>query len=287
MEKIAIIGRVGIKEGLLKKGVSVVEKIIIDTPFGKSVPIYKMKYKGIEFFALSRHGERRYEISAPFVNYRANIWALKELCVGQIISLSSPGSLKEEIIPGTFAIPDDVIDETKNRQYTFFSGKGIGFIRANPAFCEELRAIAKRTIEELGLPLHFGGTYICTEGPRLETKAEIKKFIAFGGDFLGMTLCPEVFLARELELCYVSICVISNICEGIRDVPFCSFELFQGLLLEDEKEMLKRSEELKYDLMLSLVKKVSKRERNCICKDLMNFYKIRGDIGKDFREWIK
>ena len=208
--KFAVIGGSGgflFLDGKLGKEIG---KKKIKTPFGLSSPVHFYETENFRFAFLSRHGERGYEISAPFVNYRANIWALKEVGVERIIAWTGPGIINRKFKVGDYVLPDDLIDETKARKYTFFEKKGLGFIRQNPVFCPELRTSAKNVMKELKQRFHPEATYVCTEGPRLETPAEIKMFKKLGGDLVGMTLIPECFLAKELEICYLPVCYLTN-----------------------------------------------------------------------------
>ena len=169
----------------------------VETPFGTSSPLFLVKTDDTEFLFLSRHGERGYSIAAPFVNYRANAYALKDRGVENMLAWSGPGALEESFAVGDFVIPDDIIDETKHRKSTFFdSAAGLGFIRQNPVFCPGLRRSLSKAMQDLGLTFIEGATYVCTEGPRLETPAEIKKFRLFGGNPRRDDPCSRV-LPRE------------------------------------------------------------------------------------------
>ena len=169
---------------------------VVTTPYGPSQPIHRYQYCGEYFWFMSRHGEKGYELSAPFVNYRANIWALKELGCQRIVAWSGPGIINPDYRIGYFALPHDLIDETRSRDSTFFKGSGIGFIRQKKVFCPELRECLIKTLQQLGLLSYHSGVYVCTQGPRLETPAEIRKYRILGADLVGMALVPEAFLAK-------------------------------------------------------------------------------------------
>ncbi len=145
----------------------------LETPFGPSAPIHRFQAEDLSFLFLSRHGETDYSVTAPFVNYRANIYALKECGVERIISWSGPGIINTAFKPGEFVVPHDIIDETRNRESTFFKNSGIGFIRQSHPFCPQVRAALHDAVHHSGIPHHEQGVYVCTEGPRLETPAEI------------------------------------------------------------------------------------------------------------------
>jgi 5'-methylthioadenosine phosphorylase len=287
MVEIAIIARVGAHKAFLEKGCGEIETRKLNTPFGPANPVHILTNNGCDFAVLSRHGEEGYEVSAPFVNDRANIWALKELGVGKIISWSAPGALNEHFQPGDLVVADDLLDETKDGPYTFFEGKGLGFIRQNPVFCEELRKVFIEGLRSEYLRCHDYGVYVCVQGPRLETRAEIRKFKLFGGDLIGMNLVPEVFLARELEICYGALCYVVNYAEGVKEVPFKPGLLFEGLLSDEDKPKVEGIERAFPEIVLNLITSVEKTPRNCDCKDSMLRYKLRGDISGPWQSWIK
>ncbi len=283
----AVIGRTGFHLDFIKKGAVEVDTFIPDTPFGNPSPVHILSYGEMEFAVLSRHGEDgRYRLSAPFVNSRANIWALKLAGVSRIVSWSAPGSINEMMRPGDIIIPDDILDETKDGPYTFYDGKGLGFIRQNPVFCPELRDAFGKFFSLSDFRFHTYGVYTATQGPRLETPAEIRKFRSFGGDLVGMTLVPEVFLAKELEMCYGAVCYSVNYAEGIAERPVDRGTLFEGLLEVGEKDFVDRVEKYIPDLTLELLPSVLNLRRKCGCGDSMLRYKKRGDIGENWQDWI-
>ena len=286
MSDIAVIGGSG-AYNLLRGGGFAGERIgPVSTPFGDSQPVYRCASSDSEFLFLSRHGEKGYHVSAPFVNYRANVWALKELGTARIIAWSGPGAIDDSLTIGQYVLPDDLLDETKRRTYTFYEGLGIGFVRQNPVFCPQLRTSSSDVLTGLGAQFRDSGVYVCTEGPRLETPAEIRKFKTLGGDLVGMTLVPEVFLAKELEMCYMPICYVTNYAEGLRPSGFVPGVLFEGLLSDDEKSAVDAAVNRFPEIIRALVAEVSGQERTCACGRLMERYKRRGDIGPDWHTWI-
>jgi 5'-methylthioadenosine phosphorylase len=256
------------------------------TPFGPSQPIFLVRKGKTSFYFLSRHGEKGYSITAPFVNYRANIYALRDLGVRAVMAWSGPGALNGRFRVGQFVIPDDVIDETKRRPSTFFENKGIGFIRMHPTFCPTLRECLKEALIEIGGDFVDSGTYVCTEGPRLETRAEIRKYARAGGDLVGMTLAPEVFLARELEMCYVAVCYVTNYAEGVRPRRFKGGELFEGLLTAAEKRRLDMAVMLFPEIVSRFARIAATAKFDCDCRKSMERYRKRGDISYDWHDWV-
>ena len=259
----------------------------VRTPYGASAPIHLYERKDFRFLFLSRHGELRYEKTAPFVNYRANIYAAKKLGVERIISWSGPGILSKAYRPGDLALPDDLLDFTRSRPSTFYEGKGIGFLRQYPVFCETLRgALRSAWGSREGGRFHFGGTYACTEGPRLETPAEIRFLALAGADLVGMTLCPEAFLARELEICYAPVAYVTNYAEGVRKMPYRRGALFEGMLPPGEAAAVEAAKNAIPGIAIAAARAIAGEERDCPCAVSMERYRTRGVIGPDFRRWV-
>jgi len=278
MSKIGIIGGSGAYLLLARKDLSGVRFDPITTPYGLSQPIFKIGSGEEAFYFLSRHGEEGYNITATEVNYRANIHALNEMGVEKIISWSGPGAINKGYSPGDYVVPHDVIDETRRREGTFFRGKGIGFIRQSPTFCPVIRSVLMRVLGELSLNFWDEGVYVCTEGPRLETAAEVNKFRILGGDLVGMTLVPEVFLAKEMEMCYASLCYVTNYAEGIREREFQAGILFEGLLDEDEAARVNRAIERFPEIILNSVRLIRESVFGCKCSKILERYRKNGLI---------
>ncbi len=159
---------------------------------------------------LPRHG-RGHKIPPHKINYRANIWALKSLGVRWIIAVSAVGSLREDYRPGDIVFPDQFIDMTKSRQYTFFDGPVVAHVSMADPFCPTLRNVLIRSAEKLDIRFHDRGTYVCIEGPRFSTRAEswVWKEV-FKADIIGMTLVPEINLAREAGIHYATIALVTD-----------------------------------------------------------------------------
>ena len=205
--EIGIIGGTGIYDsGLLTES----KEIEINTPFGKPSDVITLgSFKGKKIAFLPRHG-KKHSIPPHMINYRANIWAFKELGIKRIIAPSAVGSLKDEFAPGDFVISTQFIDFTKSRNGSFSEfGRVIHISVAEPT-CPEVHKIVQRVINEKGTPMHDSGTYVCIEGPRFSTKAESKFFKSTGADIIGMTLVPECQLAREAQICYTSISTVTD-----------------------------------------------------------------------------
>ena len=205
--KIGIIGGSGIYDIEEIQDISTYE---IDTPFGlPSDKVIVGTLAGVRFAFLPRHG-RGHKISPSELNYRANIYALKSVGVEQIISVSAVGSLKEELKPRDFVIPDQQFDRTKNRDCTFFGDGLVAHIGMADPFCPDLSQLAYDTAKEVGISVHKGGTYVCIEGPQFSTRAESQVNKQLGFSIIGMTNIPEAKLAREAEICYVTVALVTD-----------------------------------------------------------------------------
>lgn len=251
---------------------------VLGTPYGQSAPIHRFSFEGQEFLFLSRHGETDYSLTAPFVNYRANIHALKECGVQRVIAWSGPGIINTAFKPGDFVVPNDIIDETRNRESTFFKDTGIGFIRMSHPFCPQIAGTLHDTLHLNELAHHEEAVYACTEGPRLETPAEIRKLRILGADLVGMTLAPEAFLAREKEMCYTPFCYLTNYAEGVKPREFKKGELFEGMQTEEERRQVDAAIQKFPTLIGAVFKSLQGVERTCDCPEALRRYKDKGMI---------
>lgn len=225
--KIGIIGGTGIYE-IVEQGRNVEEKMV-ETPYGKSPEMSMFKLHDKEVVFMSRHA-KGHANPPHMVNYAANIWALKMLGVDRIIATNAVGSLDESIKPGDLVVPHDFLDFTRKRKNTFYDNRTVHIDVTEP-YCPQLRDILKSSGQVVG-----EGVYVCTEGPRFETAAEVNMFRMLGGTIVGMTGLPEAVLARELEMCYASICTVSNFAASISPDKLTIDEVFEEV--EKKREVL-------------------------------------------------
>jgi 5'-methylthioadenosine phosphorylase len=191
-------------------GFTASEEIVIDTPFGKpSDNIHMGTLAGKKVAFLARHG-RGHRISPSELNFRANIYAMKSLGVSRIISLSAVGSLKEEHKPLEFVLPDQFFDRTRGRISTFFGEGLVAHISFADPICPHLASIVHNAAQSAGVVAKKGGTYLCMEGPAFSTKAESNVYRSWGMDVIGMTNLQEAKLAREAEICYVTVAMVTD-----------------------------------------------------------------------------
>lgn len=205
--KVAVIGGSGVYE---MEGISDLKEVKLKTPFGNpSDAIVVGTLSGVRCAFLPRHG-RGHRILPTEVNSRANMWALKKLGVEQIIAISACGSLKEEVRPKDFLIPDQLFDRTRSRPYSFFGEGIVGHVSFAEPYCGPLRSVLIEASREIKVPVHDGGTFVIIEGPTFSTKAESKVFRDLGFSIIGMTNLPEAKLAREAEICYVTVGLVTD-----------------------------------------------------------------------------
>jgi 5'-methylthioadenosine phosphorylase len=191
-------------------GFEVQEEILLDSPWGRPSDEYVVgRLAGKEVAFLSRHG-RGHRISPSELNFRANIYGFKQLGVERIISLSAVGSLKEEHPPLKFVIPDQFFDRTRGRVSTFFSEGIVAHISFADPVCPQLSGVVTEACISSGIDVAKGGTYLCMEGPAFSTKAESNVYRSWGMDVIGMTNLQEAKLAREAEICYVTVAMVTD-----------------------------------------------------------------------------
>ncbi len=213
MTKIAIIGGTGLAS---ITGFEITGREIVQTPYGEpSGPLVQGLLANHEVYFLPRHGAG-HTIPPHKINYRANIWALKQAGVEQVIAVNAVGGIRKDMQPAALIVPNQIIDYTVGRTNTFFEEglKQVVHIDFTDPFCEKLRASIIQTAEEHSINVIKEGTYAATQGPRLETAAEINRLENDGCHLVGMTCMPEAALAREQELCYASLSVVANLAAG-------------------------------------------------------------------------
>jgi 5'-methylthioadenosine phosphorylase len=204
---IAIIGGSGL---YAIEGMQVRKKVSLRTPFGApSGPVVLGELDGIRVAFLSRHGDgHRHNPSE--INYRANIYALKSLGVRRVVSVSAVGSMQEAVKPGDVVLPDQFIDLTRRRPSTFFEKGMVAHVAFGEPVCGSVAASLLTAARAAGATVHQGGTYVCIEGPQFSTKAESRLYRQWGVSVIGMTNLPEAKLAREAELCYATMALVTD-----------------------------------------------------------------------------
>ena len=258
--KIGIIGGSGFYQ---IEGLTNIEMIEIETPFGKpSDSLISGRLDGQPIVFLPRHAVG-HPLLPSDINVRANIYALKSLGVEWIISVSAVGSLRHEIEPRHFVIPDQLYDHTKNRISTFFGDGIAAHISLAHPFCEHLSEFLHKSATEVGVTVHNGGTYICMEGPAFSTQAESHVYRQLGFDIIGMTAAPEAKLAREAEICYAVLA-----CSTDYD---CWHPDHDNVTTEMVLDNLRSNVEISKQIVKNLVCKIPDGERDCDCVNALQY----------------
>ncbi|OOZ42048.1 methylthioadenosine phosphorylase [Solemya pervernicosa gill symbiont] len=228
MEKLAIIGGTGLTS---INTLEITQREVMHTPYGEpSGPLTHGKMCGREVVFLARHGTG-HTIPPHMVNYRANLWALKELGVEKILAVAAVGGIREDMPPGKIVIPDQIIDYTYGRDHTLFESDltHVTHIDFTEPYCNEMRGLIIEACQSSGIDFTDNGTYGATQGPRLETAAEIDKMERDGCHLVGMTGMPEASIAREFELCYATCAVVANWAAGRSEGPITMEEIDRHL----------------------------------------------------------
>ncbi len=228
---IGIIGGSGVEE--ISELADATETKVVETEYGSvEVSLLSIGDKTVAF--IPRHS-KGHTCPPHKINFKANIMALKEIGVNQIMATNAVGSLDIDIGPGSIVLPDDFLDFTVNRDRTFYDNEVIHIDMTEP-FCNRLRGAILANSDCVNGSVVDGGTIVCTEGPRFETPAEIKMFGILGGSIVGMTTLPEAVLAREKEMCYASIAVVSNYSTSISPTKLNTEEVLE--IMAQKKEEL-------------------------------------------------
>ncbi|MDD3102350.1 MAG: S-methyl-5'-thioadenosine phosphorylase [Patescibacteria group bacterium] len=252
-QKIGIIGGSGFYSFLKGKEISV------NTPYGKpSDKILLAEYAGKKIAFLPRHG-KHHQFPPHKVPYQANLFALKKLGCEIILTSTAVGSLKEKIKPGDLVICDQFVDKTNNRKSTYFNGPKIVHISAAEPYCPNLRKIAADTCRKLKIPCHKNGTVVVIEGPRFSTKAESNFYSKMNWDVINMTQYPEVILARELEMCYLNISLVTDYDAGLQGRPD-----IKPVNAQEVMEVFRVNNEKVKKIFLEIIKGLPDKQ-NCSC----------------------
>ena len=234
-----------------------VRSLEVDTPYGSpSAPISIGTIDGVDVAFLPRHG-LQHQLPPHKINFRANVWALKELGVERIIGPCAAGSLKPDVRPGEFVVCDQLVDRTRGRPDTFYDGPVTTHVTFADPYCPELRRLAIQSGRDGGITVHERGTVVTIQGPRFSTRAESKWFQDAGWEVINMTQYPEAYLARELEICYVNISLITDYDVGVEGET-------EAVSHEAVLEVFNANNDKLRALLFAMIPNIPK-ERSCIC----------------------
>ncbi len=238
MTQLAIIGGTGLTQ---LSDLKIIKREQLTTPYGApSAEFVTGELNNIPVLFLARHGNP-HRIAPHRINYRANIWGLKQLGVDQIIAVAAVGGITGDMAPAHIAIPDQIVDYSYGRKHTFFEDETVTHIDFSYPYSQKLRSCLIRAAAHADIKISPLGTYGCTQGPRLETAAEIRRMEQDGCDLVGMTGMPEAALAKELSMDYAVICVIANWAAGKSEGEITMAEIERHLHkgMADTAELLK------------------------------------------------
>jgi 5'-methylthioadenosine phosphorylase len=238
-----------------------VEEVTVDTPYGPtSAPITIGDVGGRRVAFLPRHG-LHHEFPPHRIPYRANVWAMKELGVGRVLGPNACGSLQPDVKPGDFVICDQMVDRTRDRPNTFYDGPVTTHISFADPYCPVMREATIAAGREQQIPLHERGTVVVIEGPRFSTRAESSWFAAAGWEVINMTQYPECVLARELELCYANISLITDYDVGVEGVPPVTNDEVVRVFTENNERVR--------GLLFAVIPTLP-AERDCVCASALD-----------------
>ena len=258
------------------------------TPFGPSGELFLVECRDSAYYLMPRYGVGdTNKASAWAPNHRANMYALKDLGVQCVLGWGPGGTITHNIAVGDLVILNDLIDQTFLRPRTFFEDSPLGFLRQFPVFCPTLRRAIGEVLHEMRLVYHGAGTAAVSEGPRLETPAEIRLLGGFGAEIATHTFVPEVFLAKELQMCYAALCYVVNYAEtGSKHRPFAAGDLFGGLAQESEADRLAATAASLGEIVRKVAAALAGADRVCECDRTMAHHVQKYRLGDDWREWF-
>jgi 5'-methylthioadenosine phosphorylase len=239
-----------------------VEEVDVDTPYGKpSAPLVVGEVAGRRVAFCPRHG-RRHELPPHAIPYRANVWAMRELGVEWILGPTASGALRADLALGEFVVCDQLVDLTRGRADTFYDGPETTHVSAADPYCPLLRRVLVETARSLGIPVRDGGTVVTIQGPRFATRAESRWYSAQGWEVINMTQYPEVVLARELEMCYTNVALITDYDAGLEGVAGAVSVAEVERVFASNNERVRR-------LILRLIERLPE-VRSCPCRQAMS-----------------
>jgi 5'-methylthioadenosine phosphorylase len=234
---------------------------VVETPYGApSAPVAIGEVAGTSVAFLPRHGVR-HDLPPHRINYRSNVWALREVGVKRVIGPCAAGSLQEHVKPGEFVVSDQLVDRTSARKDTFYDGPITTHVSFADPYCPELRELAIKTARDQDIDVHDGGTVVTIQGPRFSTRAESKWYRDAGWEVINMTQYPEAYLARELEMCYVNVALITDYDVGVEGE-------IAAVSHEEVLEVFERNNEKLRSLLFALIPRIPS-DRTCPCSSAL------------------
>jgi 5'-methylthioadenosine phosphorylase len=258
-----------------------------ETPFGPSGEVFLVQADDVPYYLLVRHGKGMAKTSPARVPDRANIYALKDLGVECILAWAPGGAITHNIAVGDLVVLSDLIDGTCLRQRTFFENSPLGYLRQFPVFCPQLRRVVGEVLGQMKLVYHPSGTIVVCEGPRLETPAEIRMYSTVGAQVVSHVFAPEVFLAKELQMCYAAVCYVVNYAEsGSRHRPFAAGSLFGPLSDKTDGERLAGIVGAQVQIVRQVALALKQGRAQCECAEPMAGNIRQFNLSPDWHTWL-
>ena len=257
------------------------------TPFGASGDLFLADTEDAQYYLLARYGTGMDKTAPNRVNHRANIYALKDLGVQTVLAWGSGAAITHSMAVGDIVILNDVIDRTYLRDTTFFADSPLGFLRQFPVFCPALRRIVGEVLHDIRLIYHGAGTAAITEGPRLETPAEVRALASLGAEVVTHTFAPEMFLARELQMCYAALCYVLNYAEaGSRQPPFMGGVLFESMELQAGTDRLAGVVGSLGQIVANVATATRESSATCGCNRIQSQHIEQYGLSDDWHQWF-
>ena len=258
-----------------------------ETPFGPSGDLFLADAEEAEFYLLARYGTGMDKTAPSRVNHRANIYALKALGVQTVLAWGSGAAITHSMAVGDIVILNDVIDCTYLRDATFFADSPLGFLRQFPVFCPALRRIVGEVLHDIRLIYHGAGTAAITEGPRLETPAEVRALASLGAEIVTHTFAPEMFLARELQMCYAALCYVLDYAEAGSRQPPLGGALFESMEPQAGTDRLAGVVGSLGQIVANVAAAARESSATCGCNRIQSQHIEQYALADDWRQWFQ
>ena len=256
------------------------------TPFGASGDLFLADTEDAQYYLLARYGTGMDKTAPSRVNHRANIYALKDLGVQTVLAWGSGAAITHSMAVGDIVILNDVVDRTYLRDTTFFADSPLGFLRQFPVFCPALRRIVGEVLHDIRLIYHGAGTAAITEGPRLETPAEIRALALQGAEIVTHTFAPEMFLSRELQMCYAALCYVLDYAETGSRQPPLGGALFESMEPQSGTDRLAGVVGSLGQIVANVATAALESSATCGCNRIQNQHVEQYGLSDDWRQWF-
>jgi 5'-methylthioadenosine phosphorylase len=257
-----------------------------NTPFGPSGDLFLADAEDAQYYLLARCDTGMSKTAPVRINHRANIYALKDLGVQTVMGWGSGAAITHSMAIGDIVILDDVLDFTHLRDITFFADSPLGFLRQFPVFCPALRRIVGEVLHDIRLIYHGAGTAAITEGPRFETPAEVRALATLGAEIVTHTFAPEMFLARELQMCYTAMCYVTNYAESGSQQPPLGGALFESMKPQTGTDRLAGVVESLGQIISNVAQAALESSATCTCEQTQSQHIEQYGLSDDWRQWL-